>query len=147
MNIVGINFRHSTIRVFTIHNISLKMFRIFYEHYFGGFWTKFSMLMGWVMYTTNRIPWALNDPKGFLLCHNLYGVVWTLLLGTRLRIYVAISNASPKKLVGWLAGAIIDLTMSNNVRFLRSVTPFCCGVPGIVSCLCIPFPHKTPQIS
>ena len=33
----------------------------------------------------------------------------------------------------------IDLIMLSKVRFLPSDAPFCCGVPGAVSCDNIPF--------
>ena len=80
--------------------------------------------------------WSID---GFLPCHNSYGVAVTLLLGTRLRMYAAVSNASPQKTIGRLACDIIDLIMSSNVRFLCSAKPFCCGVRGILSCHYIPF--------
>ena len=97
------------------------------------------MFIGWVMHIASRTHGRKWSKDSFLPCHNSYRMAVTLLLGMRLRIYAAVSNASPQKLIGGLVCAIIGLTMLSNVQFLRSTTPFCYAVPRLFSCLLIPF--------
>lgn len=67
---------------------------------------------------------------------NLKGVFFTFFVGTLLKIWIAISNASHQKEAGELASASIDLTISNTVIFFLSATPFYYGVYDILrSCL------------
>ena len=69
---------------------------------------------------------------GFQPFHNSNGVLGTALVGTLFKIYVAVFKASGHKEIGKLELLNILLTISNNVLFLLSATPFCDGVPGKV---------------
>ena len=63
-------------------------------------------------------------------------------LGTLIETNIALFNACPQKEIGSSVQLIINLTMSNNVRFLRSDTPFNYGVPKGVPCERIPYSFK-----
>ena len=61
------------------------------------------------------------------------GVKGTDLEGIGLRKQVAVFKAYPQKDIGSDEKLIIDLTMSINVRFLLSATPFCYGVSSALN--------------
>ena len=65
--------------------------------------------------------------------HISIGVKGTNLDATRLRRYPIVSKAYPQKDMGSVEKLIMDLTMSNRVRFLLFATPFCCGVLRVVN--------------
>ena len=62
----------------------------------------------------------------------------TFLVGTRLRIWAAVSKAYPQNEIGSEAQLIIEQTMSNRVRLRLSATPFNYGVLGGINCETIP---------
>ena len=88
---------------------------------------------GWYTLTSTWQPhMCIWFKLGFHPFHNSKGVLGTALDGTLFKIYTAIYKASLHMLEGRLDKLIMLLTMSINVRFLLSATPFCCGEPGIV---------------
>ena len=66
---------------------------------------------------------------GFQPFHNSNGVLGTTFVGTRFNIYTVVLRASVHKDSGSLELLRILLTMSINVRFLLSATPFWSGEP------------------
>jgi hypothetical protein len=79
-----------------------------------------------------------KDKLGTLSVHTSYGVLSTYLVGTLFRVKIVVSRAYPQKNKSSYARLIIDLTIYNSVRFIRSYTPFHCGVLGGVSYGMIP---------
>ena len=76
--------------------------------------------------------------EGAFPVHISWGVLATFLVGTRLRIWAAVSKAYPQNEIGSEARLIMERTISNKVRLRLSSTPFNCGVLGGVDCETIP---------